>query len=126
VIIIVLALQAISSPIVDWQPFTLQRTPDGGLFDRTTAKRRGEVVEAWVRLVNVQLRGVNEERQQTDVRMEVDCAKPRMRIVASRVVDPDGSVRKTMDASPKQSAWQPVRIGMRGADVRTALCGRVR
>lgn len=125
-IVLALALQAAATGIVDWQPFPLQRTPDGGLFDRTSARRTDDVVNAWVRLVNVRLKDVNEARQQTDVRMEVDCAKPRMRVVASRVVDPDGTIAKSMSATAEQSRWQATRIGMRGADVRTALCARVR
>lgn len=120
-----LMLQA-APPIIDWQPFDMQRSPDGGLFDRTSAKRNGDVVNAWVRLVNMEMKGVNERRQQADAHMEVDCRRSMMRAIAFRVVGPDGTVLKAVPATPTQGRWQPARVGMRGYDIRVGLCERVR
>lgn len=125
-IVLALALSASQPAIVDWQPFPMQRTPDGGLFDRTSARRTGDVVNAWVRLVNVELKGVNTVREQTDLRMELDCRGPRIRIVAYRVVSPEGTVLKEIVVAAKDAVWRPAGIGTRSADVRTALCARVR
>lgn len=125
-ILVAMLLQVAGPPIVDWQPFPMQRMPAGGLFDRSSASRTGDVVRAWVRLLNVELKSVNESRHQPDAQMEVDCRKPLMRAVAFRVVRSDGSILKAEDATPEQSKWQPSRIGMRGYDVRVALCRLVR
>ncbi|MBW6528476.1 hypothetical protein KZ813_16655 [Sphingomonas sp. RHCKR7] len=124
-IALVLALQIPAPPIVDWQPFGMQRSPDGGLFDQTSATRSGDVVNAWVRLVNVRLEGVNEHREQTDARMEVNCRHPLIRVVAYRIVSPNGAILKRGASSPREATWRKIGIGSRGADVRTALCNRV-
>lgn len=125
-ILVALAFQTTSPRITEWQPFAMGRTPDGGLFDMTTASRKGSVVNAWVRLINVRLKGVNEAREQTDVRLEVDCGRALVRYLRYRVVRPDGTVLKEEDASAGQAKWQPVGVGMRVADARIALCSRVR
>jgi hypothetical protein len=126
VILFAVALSATQPAIVDWQPFSMQRTPDGGLFDRTSARRTADVVNAWVRLVNVEFKGVNKAREQTDLRMELDCRSPRMRIVGYRVVRPDDTILKDIVVARKDAAWRPAGVGTWSADVRIALCARVR
>ncbi|NYD89035.1 hypothetical protein [Sphingomonas melonis] len=113
-------------PIIDWQPFPVQRTPDGGFYDRTSAARTGDIVNAWVRFVNVEMKGVNAEGQQTDAHLEADCRKPRMRMLAYRVVQRDGSTLKLLKAPPNEIGWHEMRTGMRGYDIRAGLCSRVR
>ncbi len=113
-------------PIIDWQPFPIQRTPDGGLYDRTTARRRGDVVTVWVRLLNISLKGVNGPRQQADTHMEIDCGKPRMRMIEMRIVNPDGTVRQAVPGDANDLRWHPMRVGMRGYDIWAGLCSRVR
>lgn len=124
-IVIALALQAAAAPITDWQPFPMQRSPNGGLFDRASASRKGEIVNAWVRLVNVRLQGVDETKQ-TDARMEFDCRTDRGRVVEYRIVRPDGSILETRRSSAGEASWRRMGSGMRGFDVRAALCSRVR
>jgi len=102
-ILLALALQAAPVPIIDWQPFPIQRTPDGGLYDRTSASRRGSIVNAWVRFVNMELKGVNTKGQQTDSHLEMDCRNYRMRMLAARVVRSDGTILNNVK-SPPQSA----------------------
>jgi hypothetical protein len=126
VILLAMALQTASPPIVDWQPFPMQRSPDGGLFDRTTAKRTGDVVSAWVRPVNVTFKGVTQPREQTDARMEIDCRRQRLRVVAYRLVRADGTISTEQASRSEEATWRTIGIGTRGADVRTALCRRVR
>lgn len=125
-ILLALALQATTPPIVDWQPFPMQRTPAGGLFDRSSATRTADVVRAWVRLLNVEVKGVNEARQQADTLMEVDCRKELMRGLSYRVTRADGTVLKLESATPEQSKWKRATIGMRGYDARAALCRLVK
>lgn len=125
-ILLAIALQLISAPIIDWQPFPIQRTPDGGLYDRTSATRKGDVVNTWIRFVNMELKGVNGRGEQLDTHMEVDCQKPRMRMLESRVVQSDGTVLKNTISGPSELGWHTMRIGMRGYDVRAGICSRVR
>lgn len=125
-ILLALALQSIPAPIIDWQPFPIQRTPDGGLYDRTSATRKGDIVNTWIRFVNMELKGVNEKGQQMDTHMEVDCRNPRMRMLGVRIVRPDGTVLKNTISGPSELGWHTMRIGMRGYDVRAGICSRVR
>lgn len=125
-ILMVLALQAVAPPITDWQPFPMQRSPDGGLFERASARRDGDVVNAWVRLVNVRLTGEKEGAQQTDARMEFDCRGERGRVVEYRIVQPDGTISERRRSTATEAAWRKMGAGTRGSDVRAALCSRVR
>jgi len=126
VILLAIVLQASPAPIIDWQPFPIQRTPDGGLYDRTSATRNGDIVSTWVRFVNMELKGVNKSGEQTDSHLVVDCRKPRMKMLAVRVVRPDGTILKSVVNGPSELGWREMRIGMRGWDIRAGLCSRVR
>lgn len=125
-ILLAIALQSTPAPIIDWQPFPIQRTPDGGLYDRTSTTRKGDIVDTWVRFVNMELKGVNGRGEQMDTHMEVDCRKPRMRMFEARVVRPDGTVLKSTLFGPSELEWHTMRIGMRGYDIRAGICSRVR
>ncbi|MES3150830.1 hypothetical protein [Sphingomonas faeni] len=125
-ILFAIALQAAPPTIIDWQPFPIQRTPDGGLYDRTSATRSGDIVNTWIRFVNMELKGVNEAGEQTDSHMEVDCRKPRMKMLAFRVVRRDGTILKSTVSGPSELGWHIMRIGMRGYDIRAGICSRVR
>ena len=125
-ILFAFALQAAPTPIIDWQPFPIQRTPDGGLYDRTSATRKDGVINTWVRFVNMELKGVNQAGQQMDTRLEIDCGKPRMRMLAIRVVRPDGIILNNTVPGPNELGWRTMRVGMRGYDIRAGLCSRVR
>ncbi|NYD89020.1 hypothetical protein [Sphingomonas melonis] len=128
-ILLTVILQTLPVPpfsrITDWQPFPIQRTPEGGFYDRASATRRGDVVTAWVRFVNVELKGLNTAAQQTDAHMEADCRTPRMRMMAYRVVRPDGSTLQLRKAPPGEMEWHEMRLGMRGYDVVAGLCSRI-
>lgn len=125
-LIAILLQSAVPAPLTDWQPFELRRTPNGGLYDKQSAKRSGSIVTAWVRLVNVELKSVNKPEEQADAHLEVDCSSRNVaRMLAYRVVARNGTVKKEILANPQQKGWSQPRINSRLFDARQALCRQV-
>lgn len=127
------AAAAQKAMVTQWRPVATPRWAPGAMYDEATAKRQGDVVEAWVRFVDMRdhspvemtkdMQALAPKGSQIDTRMQIDCVKPRFRIVSMRITSASGRVLGE-NPSPDEP-WQRRGPRSRGAAMAPQMCRQI-
>lgn len=128
-------MAAEAATVTQWRPVTTPRWAPGVMYDAATAVRKGDSVTAWIRYVDMaehppaQMKtaaAALPKGTQIDSRIEIDCKRPRFRIVRMRMTDAKGEPVGEKEFSNGTPAWEPLGTRSRGAAMKPQICALVR